>query len=287
MPDPRPDDPRTGDPRTGDPRTEVTLALSQWQQLHLRHLAHRRIVSTPFAERVVVLIPHPDDEVLGLGGTLLRLRGQAQVELVYLTDGRIGAGDRSVEEQMAATRAAEAKEIAARLGVSSPVLVGCNEHTFADASNEPMLVARIAEVLQRVRPDVVFAPFLWEAHGDHRYVNHLLAAAMRTTGLQPIVAGYEVWSMAPPGWCLDIGAQLPEKLELMRCYRSQMALFDYVAMAWTRAVLHAPLIPGASGVEVFWPCRGDKFVELVAGLDLASPAAQRTIALLTVPDTMP
>jgi LmbE family N-acetylglucosaminyl deacetylase len=282
MPDPSPDD-----PLPGDPRTAVTLALSQWQQLHLRHLAHRRIVAPPFAERVVVLIPHPDDEVLGLGGTLLRLRGQAQVELVYLTDGRIGAGDRSVEAQMAATRAAEAKEIAARLGVSSPVLVGCDEHTFAAPANAPMLQARIAEVLQRVRPEVVFAPFLWEAHGDHRYVNHLLAGAMRATGLRPIVLGYEVWSMVPPGWCIDVSAELSEKLELMRCYRSQMALFDYATMAWTRAALHAPLVPGASAVEVFWPCRGDKFVELVEEADLASPAAQRTIALLTVPETMP
>ena len=147
MTDPRTDDLRTADLRTADPRTEVTLALSQWQQLHLRHLAHRRIVATPFAERVVVLIPHPDDEVLGLGGTLLRLRGQAQVELVYLTDGRIGAGDRSVEEQMAATRASEAKEIAARLGNDIDLLLdggpcGIEPTTVVDMASRPPVILR-------------------------------------------------------------------------------------------------------------------------------------------------
>jgi LmbE family N-acetylglucosaminyl deacetylase len=270
-----------------DPRTEVTLALSQWQQLHLRHIAHRRIVVPPIAQRVLVLIPHPDDEVLGLGGTLLRLAGSAKVELVYLTDGRIGAGDRADEPRMAAVRAAEAHEVAARLGFGPPVLVGWNEHSFAAPEHAPLLIAKVAEVLQRVQPDLVFTPFLWEAHGDHRYVNHLLAQALLATGQRPTVCGYEVWSMAPPGWVVDISAQLEQKIELMRCYRSQLAILDYLEVARLRAALHAPLVPGASACEVFWPVRGEAYLDIVGAADLASPAAQRTIALLTAPETLP
>lgn len=268
-------------------RTEVTLALSQWQQLYLRHIAHRRIQTPPFGRRVVVLIPHADDEVLGLGGTLLRFAGHASVQLVYLTDGRIGRGDVADEPRMAAVRADEAHAVAARLGFSEPMMIGWNEHTFAEPANAPALITRVAEVLERAQPDLVFVPFVWEAHGDHRYANHLLAEALLVTGLRPTVCGYEVWSMAPPGWVVDISAQLESKLDLMRCYRSQLEILDYVEVARLRAAVHAPLAPGARACEVFWPVRGDAYVELVRAADLASPAAQQTLALLTVPETMP
>ena len=270
-----------------DPRTSVTLALSRWQQLHLRHVAHRRVVDRPPGKRVLVLIPHPDDEVLGLGGTLVKLAGHADIRLVYLTDGRIGAGDTNAEDTMAAVRAAEARAVAKRLGIGEPLLIGWNEHTFARPLHNEALVARLVEELRRHDPDLVFVPFLWDAHGDHRYSNHLLAQALRVTRQQPVVCGYEVWSMAPPGWVVDITAQLDAKLALLDCYRSQLALFDYRTMASQRAALHAPLAPGARACEVFWPVRADAYVDLVAAADLGSPEAQETIVLMTAPETLP
>ncbi len=93
--------------------------------------------------------------------------------------------------------------------------------------------------------------------------------------------------MAPPGWVVDVSVEFPSKLALLDCHASQLRLFDYRAMAHQRAVLHAALAPGATHCEVFWPVRGDAYVEIVAGIDLASPAAQETIVLLTPPETMP
>lgn len=268
-------------------KSAATAALSRWQQLHLRHLAHRRVVDRPPGERVLVLAPHPDDEVLGAGGTLVKLARSARVQLAYLTDGRIGAGDAAREEELARVRAEEARAVAAQLGVEEPALVGWNEHAFARPESEEALVDCAAELLEGADPDLVLVPFLWDAHGDHRYANHLLAKALAATGRRPLVCGYEVWSLAPPGYVVDVSEELEAKLALLACYPSQLALFDYVAMTRMRAALHAPLAPGAAACEVFWPVRGEAYVELVAGLDLASPASRETIVLMTPPETLP
>ncbi len=56
----------------------------------------------PGRAKIIVLAPHMDDEVLGCGGTIVRhVLAQADVTVVFLTDGRRGAGDALKREHFA------------------------------------------------------------------------------------------------------------------------------------------------------------------------------------------
>jgi LmbE family N-acetylglucosaminyl deacetylase len=271
-----------------DPRTAATLALSRAQQLWLRHYVHRRVVDLPPAKRALVLAPHADDEVIGCGGTLVKLAARGvPTRIAYLTDGRAVSADTQQDEAMAATRAAEARSVSARLGLSEPILVGWNERTFSAPANEAALVERLAGVLASVEPDAVYVPFFQDAHGDHRYANHLLARALVASGREPTIYAYEVWSLVPPGLVVDISAELEEKQRLIDCYPSQLAYLDYHALVDALAKLHAPLLAGANACEAFCPFGARAYVEAAGTLDLASPASMETVVLLTRPESMP
>ncbi|MGV3721354.1 MAG: PIG-L deacetylase family protein [Actinomycetota bacterium] len=111
----------------------LIAALSNWRQLHAREApaAAERLPATrvPSAgERVLVFAPHPDDEVLALGGLLQQSRQRgAQVQVVYLTSGdgfRLCAAARyrgwpsqKRMRQLARVRQAEAREALSRLGI--------------------------------------------------------------------------------------------------------------------------------------------------------------------------
>ncbi len=268
-------------------RVAAALALARAQQEHMRHFVHRKVVERPDATRALFLAPHPDDIVIGCGGTLLAMiDADVPVRLAYLTDGRAVA-EPGGEDEMAARRADEARRVSAALGLVEPVLFGWNEHTFTRPESEPELVAALAGLLASEAPDAVFVPYLWDQHGDHRYTNWLLARAMEESGARPTVYGYEVWSFAPPGIVVDVTRRLERKKEILSLYASQLELLDYLTIVDVRARQHASLAPGAEACEVFCPFRADAFLERVHEADLRSPEALCGEVLLTPPESAP
>ena len=271
-----------------DPRkTAQTQARTLAQQEYLRHLVHRQVVEVPPAQRALFLAPHPDDIVIGCGGTLLKMLARGvTVRLAYMTDG-CTTSQPGGEAEMARIRADEARAVSSALGLPEPILLGADERTYTHPENERGLTGRLAELLDEVDPDHVFLPDYGDVHGDHRYTNHLLAGALRLTGRRPDVYGYEVWSIVPPGVIVDITAELEEKKRLLSLYPSQLALLDYLTIAEAVARLRAPLAPGAQASEVFHAMRGEAFVERCAELDLASPDSLRSEVILMPPETAP
>ena len=87
----------------------------------------------PSDERIVVLAPHMDDEVIGCGGTLARhIACGSHVTVVFLTDGRGGGGGAAGnaaagETSIAATRKHEAKLALAELGITHIVFLDAED----------------------------------------------------------------------------------------------------------------------------------------------------------------
>lgn len=265
----------------------ATVGVTMEQQNYLRHLVHRQVVEVPPGQRALFLAPHPDDIVLGCGGTILKLLARGvSCRLVYLTDGR-AVTDEAGEDAMDARRAAEAKAVSAALGAEEPILLDWNERTFTAPEHKAELVDAVEGLLRANAPEAVFLPYLYDQHGDHRYANHLLAAALERLETKPNVYGYEVWSFAPPGLVVDISAELEGKKELMRNYASQLEFLDYLQLIDVVGRLHGPLAPGAEACEAFFPFDPDAYIALVSELDLETPASRRSEVILMPPETWP
>lgn len=170
------------------------------------------------AHAVLVLAPHPDDEVFGCGGAiLLHTRACTPVEVVILTDGA-GFGDVAVRQH-------ESRSAAKLMGYGQPDFWNLPDRglRYSEA-----LVQRIADRIISTGADLVYAPSPWEVHPDHRQTAMLALEAVQRVTSAVRLAFYEVGAPLRPNVLLDITTVLDSKDAAMRCFASQLTQQDYV-----------------------------------------------------------
>ncbi len=190
----------------------------------------------PAPPTVLVIAPHPDDEVLGCGGSILLHNDAGRVvHVLYLTSGEQGSPHHAAEE-LRTVREAEASVAARVLGISVSRL---HFARFPDGGIQPAdldQVAAVVRLLRKVRPDLVYLPHADDASFDHRAGFELAWRALGMAGSRnfpewgtephwvPTVLGYEVWAaIGQPVYFEDITAVLDRKLTALACYGSQAA----------------------------------------------------------------
>ncbi|MHC5022394.1 MAG: PIG-L family deacetylase [Planctomycetota bacterium] len=179
--------------------------------------------------RILVVGPHPDDQELGMGGTIARLADQGHdVLLLDMTNGEpTPHGD-------PATRADEAVAAAKILGVERVCIDLPNrmvEHTIA---------ARhvVAGVIREHRADIVFTPYFQDAHPDHVATTRIVEDARFDAKLTKIdLPGdpvYPRWLfyyycthlrwVADPSFLIDIAGYEARKRDAIVAYHTQFVL---------------------------------------------------------------
>jgi LmbE family N-acetylglucosaminyl deacetylase len=195
------------------------------------------ILREPPRERVLVLAPHPDDEIIGPGGTLaLHADNGSEITVVYLTDGGGRDGDR---EGLARTRRREAEAVAGLYGFE-PVFWAHPDTRLDPRAAQPGL----EELLAERRPDSVYVTSWFEHHFDHYAASAALAGALAALAragraLPATVLGYEVWDNLPaPNRVVDVSTRLERKVEAMRLYATPMRYTDFAQLFRHRGALH-------------------------------------------------
>ena len=226
----------------------------------------RPVICQPNGGRVVVLAPHMDDEVLGCGGTIARhVQAGAEVSVIFLTDGRYGSNAHSAltepergrrQRALIDTRKEEARQAADILGVKHISFLDAEDGRLRADSTAP---ARLRSALDRVRPQVLYLPFLLENHVDHCAATGLLMAATAGTDQDFECRCYEVWTPLFPNMVVEIDTVLELKKRALSRYRSQLAHMDYI---------HTGIALNAYRSSAIG-CKTARFVEAFFALSLA------------------
>src|SRR4030095_2188631 len=138
--------------------------------------------------RLMAVLAHPDDESLGMGGTLAKYASEgADVFLLTATRGDGGRyrGYRPGDPQhpgswaLANIREAELRAAASALGVREVSLLDYHDQHL-DLANPREAISTIVEHLRRVQPDVVvtFGPDGAYGHPDHVAISQFTTAAI-------------------------------------------------------------------------------------------------------------
>lgn len=208
--------------------------------------------ATPSRKRVLVLSPHPDDESIGCGGTLLRHVAEGdEVHVVFLTSGEKGIHGKPEEETLR-LREQEAHDAARILGIETLEFWREPDGSLLATSEA---AARLRKKLRQFSPARVYVTHDREMHPDHRAAARLLKRAMDgARSRQPEILMYEVWTpIQRLDAIVDISEYMDAKLRAVRAYRSQCALVGFVeavrGLNRYRGELHS--WPGGNYAEVF------------------------------------
>lgn len=184
----------------------------------------------------LVIAPHPDDEVLGCGGTMARVADEGgDVHVAVVTRGQRPAFD----EEFTAKVRAEACAAHRHLGVRKSHWLDLPAAQLFETPHSTLNKA-LNDVVREVRPETLLIPFLGDVHVDHQliFMSSLVAARPHQREYPPRILAYETvsetnWN-APhvtasfvPNVFIDIGKTLQRKLEAAAMFGSQMRSFPH------------------------------------------------------------
>ena len=118
-------------------------------------------------ENALVIAVHPDDETLGCGCSLLRHRENCD-KTHWLIVTKMSK-ERGFSEAQIAKREQQINRVAALYEFESVTKLEVDAG-YVDALPTAELVKKIGSVINRVRPSIVYLPYLFDAHSDHRFV---------------------------------------------------------------------------------------------------------------------
>jgi LmbE family N-acetylglucosaminyl deacetylase len=181
--------------------------------------------------RVLVVAAHPDDELLGCGGTVaLHTRAGDRVTSVVVCEGeslRYGPKGVGMRSHM--------QDAASRLGVEDVRLLGFPDQRL-DTFSVTEVTRCLEEVVREWRPSIVYCQHGGDSNRDHQVVFQAALVATRPT--EPSVeavytfdtASSTEWgyprTFAPDTW-VDISTTLDAKLEAMACYEREVREFPH------------------------------------------------------------
>ncbi len=223
------------------------------------------LVDRPPGGRILVLAPHMDDEILGCGGTLRKhvLAGD-RVTIAYVTDGRKGNASlnqrellpserEELEEKVAELRREEACRATAVLGIKDLRFLN---HRDQEVEASRSTCAQIAQLVEEIRPETVYLPFLIDRHRDHLKTNEIFLGALALLQGRHIpehCCAYEVWTPLYPNCLVDVSEVIELKKRALAEFKSQMEAIDFsrsiVALHAYRSMTH---LRGRGYAEAFY-----------------------------------
>lgn len=186
--------------------------------------------------KVLVLAPHADDETLGCGGTIARLSDEGHEVVIGVITGEGDAPHPLYSRDGFEVIRRELAAACNTLGVAHIEYANLPTVLLPDMPRH-ILNKAVIDLISKVEPEVLFAPFLFDLHGDHREVFHAASVAWRPylplgRSIRTVYC-YEVPSethlnipYVEPGFVpnvyYDISGQIDRKLKAFGCFTSQV-----------------------------------------------------------------
>ncbi|MDD5439075.1 MAG: PIG-L family deacetylase [Candidatus Omnitrophica bacterium] len=188
------------------------------------------------AKRVLVVVAHPDDEVLGCGGTIARfLASGAEVHVLILggiTTSRY-KGKASEESWKEKAFKGEAEKCADRLKLTSLTRCNFKDNRF-DSIPLLSIIKAVEKIKAQVKPDAVMTHDFSDLNIDHRLTHQAVMTAFRPEGRHALqcIMTFETPSSTEwqdqekvsfkPNCYVDITRYLAQKINAVKCYKSEL-----------------------------------------------------------------
>ncbi|GED66703.1 bacillithiol biosynthesis deacetylase BshB1 [Brevibacillus reuszeri] len=179
---------------------------------------------------ILAIGAHPDDVEIGAAGSLILAAKQGQrvgiLDLTYAELSSNGNVERRQQEAQAADKL---------MGITERFNFGLPDRGLEQVREDA--ISRVAWLIRQTRPKMVLAPYFSDRHPDHESVSRIVREAVFNAGIRKYQSDSSVEAYRPkqllyyfinstvtPQMVVDVTPIYPEKMEVLRCYRSQFEL---------------------------------------------------------------
>lgn len=187
--------------------------------------------------KILVFAPHPDDEIIGCGGTIARhVAGGDEVRVCVMTSGRPPIYEITCA-QWPHNLYPEIEASHKMLGISHTYYLQFPAAMMDDVPRYEMN-GKVSELIQDYKPDIVYMPHFGDLQKDHELTTEAIMVAARPKYAHKVRSVYAYETLSETEWniphlknsfipnvYIDVSDELEVKLRAMSCYQSQLSDF--------------------------------------------------------------
>lgn len=188
-------------------------------------------------KNIMVIAAHPDDEVLGCGGTLYKYSKKSKINLVFLSDGETSR--KNSTKKKIQNRKKCAVKVGRLLGASH-IIFGDFRDNRLDAMPRIEIIQFIEKCINKIKPDTILTHHYNDLNIDHHVVSNSVITACRPLNNSSVnlILFFEVLSSTEwqinnskdlfnPNWFEDITNEINFKLKLIKIYKDELRTFPH------------------------------------------------------------
>ena len=174
--------------------------------------------------KILVIAPHPDDEVLGMGGTIKKLSKKNKIILCVVSE---GATAQYKDKKMIKVRRDSCKKTAKILGISQTVFLDYPDMRLNLSHLD--INKKLEEIIEKYKPEIVYTAPKNDLNLDHQVVfNSTLVACRPKSGVKQILC-YEIQGNTKvpfvPNVFENIEKEFSYKIKGFKMYKSEIEEF--------------------------------------------------------------
>ena len=186
-------------------------------------------------KKILIVAAHPDDEILGCGGTIFKLKKNNKIKIIFLTN---GVSARTKDQQKIFTRKHECEKLFKFLKISKPIFFDFPDNQL---DNFPLLkiIKKIEEILKTFKPEVIFTHY-----ENCLNIDHQIAFKATLTACRPLkkisvkkILSFEVLSSTEwmaskkksfqPNFYINIDNEIKKKIKALKFYKSELKKYPH------------------------------------------------------------
>lgn len=208
------------------------------------------ILKSPPQGKVLVLSPHPDDDVFGCGGVLaLHQKNGDKIKVIYLTS--------TAERKNEAVMAAEA------LKISDIEFWSFEEGKFSASKKASQ---KLIDSINGFKPNIIYCPSFTDPHPDHFETSAMLFLSLKNLPSKTLnsisILLYEIWSPIYANRLMKIDSVINIKKAAISCHKSQMKERGYLDAILGLNAYRAGMFSVGRYAEAFTALNPELFVKL-------------------------
>lgn len=206
---------------TSFPPREWHNKVKNWQ-----HCPLPQELILPEAKNILLIAPHPDDETLGCGGTLARLKeNNCHIKVIIVTDGN------NVREA-SGKNVSDAVSQRQKETINALQLLGINDIEFFTEpdgffEHTPAFTKQLETILDTFQPQWIFTPSVLDYHRDHCAIGLSVLSLWQKRNYKERIFVYEIWAPIPATWVVNISTVYEKKQQAIQCYKIPLQYCDY------------------------------------------------------------
>jgi N-acetylglucosamine malate deacetylase 1 len=191
-------------------------------------------------KKVLVVAAHPDDEILGCGGTMIRHVDEGdEVHVVFMADGVTSRSSKETLLDEINKRKKSAIEACKIVGTQQPVFLGLLDNQM-DTYSMLEITQKLEKIIIKIEPNIVYTHNNKDLNIDHQLTHKAVMTACRPQPKRSVSKIYSFEILSSTGWgssttenvftpnmYVDITKEWKKKLTTLGCYNNEVKSFPH------------------------------------------------------------